>query len=200
MTHDPVNSPAHYAEGRQYEPIAVIEDWELGYRLGNALKYISRAGRKQNTLEDLKKAAWYLSREIEAHEVGSPYRTEYEDVVDYYGQSTENDAWPADDVDEIGDTGFSVNDGIPGAAGTDGLPFDHHEWHETWDEFDAWDASIGPTEVTLTQAEIDEVLSRKALHQFTGNEIVATIEKRGLILGVKKDGSTCELGGNGKCL
>lgn len=192
MTHDPVNSPAHYAAGRQYEPIAVIEDWELGYRLGNALKYISRAGRKENALEDLKKAVWYLQREIQANELGSPYRAEYEDVLDYYGQSTENDAWPLDDLEES-------NDGILGAAGTDGLPFAHEEW-TAWDEFDAWDASIGPTEVTLTQAEVDEILSRKALHQFTGNEIVATIEKRGLILGVKKDGSTCELGGNGKCL
>ena len=69
-----------------------------------------------------------------------------------------------------------------------------------WDEIDNWDASIGPTEVVLTQEEVDEVLSRKALHQFNGNEIVATIEKRGLILGVKKDGSTCELGGSGRCV
>ncbi len=191
MTYDPINSPSHYAEGRQYEPIAVIEDWELGYRLGNALKYISRAGRKQDALEDLKKAAWYLQREIEALEVGSPYRAEYEDVLDYYGQSTENDAWPADDLNES-------NDGILGAAGTDGLPFEHDEW-TAWDEFDAWDPSVGPVEPTLTQAEVDEVLSRKALHQFSHNEIVATIDKRGLILGVKKDGSTCELGSNGRC-
>ena len=65
MTHDPVNRPSHYAEGRQYEPIAVIEDWSLGYHLGNALKYISRAGRKQNTIEDLRKAVWYVNREID---------------------------------------------------------------------------------------------------------------------------------------
>lgn len=193
---DPVGKPAHYAEGRQYEPIDVITDWELNYRLGNVVKYVSRAGRKQNTLEDLKKAAWYLQREIEALEVGSPYRTEYEDVLDYYGQTTEVDAWP--DVDQIGDTGFSVNDGPVGAAGTDGLPFEHDEW-TVWDEFDAWDPSVGPIEPTLTQAEVDEVLSRKALHQFSHNEIVATIDKRGLILGVKKDGSTCELGSNGQC-
>ena len=64
MTHDPVNRPSHYAEGRKYEPIAVIEDWSLGYHLGNALKYISRAGRKQNTIEDLRKAVWYVNREI----------------------------------------------------------------------------------------------------------------------------------------
>lgn len=60
-----VNHPAHYAEGRKYEPIDVIEDWELGFCLGNTVKYISRAGRKVDAVEDLKKAAWYLNREIE---------------------------------------------------------------------------------------------------------------------------------------
>ena len=61
---DPVNHPSHYVSGRKYEPIEVIEDWELGFCLGNAVKYISRAGRKNDTLEDLKKARWYLDREI----------------------------------------------------------------------------------------------------------------------------------------
>lgn len=65
MSHDVINSPSHYAEGRKYEPIAVIEDWALGYHLGNALKYISRAGRKDDVLQDLRKAAWYVNREIE---------------------------------------------------------------------------------------------------------------------------------------
>lgn len=59
-----VDHPAHYAEGRKYEPIDVIEDWELGFCLGNALKYISRAGRKEDYLNDLLKAKWYLEREI----------------------------------------------------------------------------------------------------------------------------------------
>lgn len=186
MTYDAI-SPSHYHGDRKFEPIDVIEDWALNYRLGCALKYIARNGRKpgENPAEGLKKAIWYLSREIESLEAGSPYRAEYEDVLDYYGQTTETDAWG--DVDAIGDTGFSVNDGPVGAGGTDSLPFDE------------WDESIGPVEVTLTQAEVDEVLSRKALHQFANNEIVATIDKRGLILGVKKDGSTCELGPNGRC-
>ena len=52
---DNVNHPSHYAEGRKYEPIDVIEDWELDFCLGNAVKYISRAGRKSDELEDLKK-------------------------------------------------------------------------------------------------------------------------------------------------
>ena len=70
--HDPIDSPAHYAEGRQYEPIDVIADWELNYHLGNCLKYVSRAGRKLNQLEDLKKARWYLDREIQTLEVVQP--------------------------------------------------------------------------------------------------------------------------------
>jgi hypothetical protein len=63
-TFDPVNNPSHYCEGRAYEPIDVINDWELGFDLGNVVKYISRAGRKNNALEDLKKARFYLNHQI----------------------------------------------------------------------------------------------------------------------------------------
>lgn len=42
----------------------MIEAWDLGFCLGNALKYIARAGRKGSRIEDLKKARWYLGREI----------------------------------------------------------------------------------------------------------------------------------------
>lgn len=61
---DPVQRPSHYAEGRTHEPIDVIEDWGLGYHLGSALKYISRAGRKDAALmrQDIEKAIWYLKR------------------------------------------------------------------------------------------------------------------------------------------
>ena len=48
----------------KYEAIEVIEDWGLGFNLGNTVKYISRAGHKDNILQDLKKALWYLDREI----------------------------------------------------------------------------------------------------------------------------------------
>lgn len=63
---DQVNKPSHYIGGRKYEPIDVIQDWDLGFCLGNALKYISRAGRKdpEKTLEDLRKAQWYVNRAI----------------------------------------------------------------------------------------------------------------------------------------
>lgn len=62
---DSVFHPSHYCEGRQYEPRKVIEDWELGFYLGNVVKYVSRAGRKGNALNDLKKAQQYLAWEIE---------------------------------------------------------------------------------------------------------------------------------------
>jgi hypothetical protein len=67
---DNVNHPQHYGGDTTYETIKVIEAWELGFNLGNAVKYISRAGRKDHRteLEDLRKAAWYLNREIEAWE------------------------------------------------------------------------------------------------------------------------------------
>jgi hypothetical protein len=62
---DPVNHPDHYGgKDNPYEAIKVIEQWGLGFHLGNTVKYISRAGKKGSTLEDLKKARWYLDRFI----------------------------------------------------------------------------------------------------------------------------------------
>ena len=61
---DVVNRPSHYCEDRTYEPIAVIKDWKLNFNLGNVVKYISRAGRKDDILQDLKKAKFYLDWEI----------------------------------------------------------------------------------------------------------------------------------------
>ena len=61
---DSVNHPAHYNQGG-IEAIDVIESWNLGFCLGNAIKYICRAGHKGNCLEDLQKAQWYLAHEIE---------------------------------------------------------------------------------------------------------------------------------------
>ena len=60
-----VNHPNHYGgEDNPYEAIKVIEAWDLGFNLGNTIKYISRVGKKVNTLEDLEKASWYINREI----------------------------------------------------------------------------------------------------------------------------------------
>lgn len=64
MSSDNIHHPRHYTEGRSIEPIDVIEDWNLTYHTGNALKYIARAGRKEDEIEDLEKACWYLRRRI----------------------------------------------------------------------------------------------------------------------------------------
>ena len=71
VTTDDVNHPAHYTGGK-IEVINFIEDKELGFHLGNAVKYISRAGRKdaKKTIEDLRKAAWYINRQIQILEKG----------------------------------------------------------------------------------------------------------------------------------
>jgi DNA-binding SARP family transcriptional activator len=60
-----VEHPAHYGgKDDPYEAIKVIEAWGLGFHLGNALKYIRRAGRKGSRLEDLKKARWSLNSAV----------------------------------------------------------------------------------------------------------------------------------------
>ena len=63
---DPVNHPSHYTYGSM-EVIDAIEGLQLPYHLGNALKYIARAGRKDpaKTTEDLRKAVWYINRYID---------------------------------------------------------------------------------------------------------------------------------------
>lgn len=63
---DIIGHPNHYCKGRKYEPKDVIRDWDLNFNLGNAVKYISRNGRKDgnSALQDLKKARQYLDFEI----------------------------------------------------------------------------------------------------------------------------------------
>lgn len=65
---DVVKTPSHYIDGRKYEPRKVIQDWGLCWELGNALKYIARAGRKGDEAEDLRKAIEYLKYRLEAIE------------------------------------------------------------------------------------------------------------------------------------
>jgi hypothetical protein len=62
---DPVNHPSHYTFGR-FEVLDVIEDWGVNYHLGNAIKYLARAGRKDPAKErqDLEKAVFYINRRI----------------------------------------------------------------------------------------------------------------------------------------
>jgi len=77
---DMVNHPSHYGkEGDPYETINVIEAWDLDFCLGNAVKYISRAGKKDSAkeVEDLKKAVWYLERKI--HQLEGIHQPEAEE-------------------------------------------------------------------------------------------------------------------------
>lgn len=63
---DPVNHPPHYKSPSGIEAIDVIEGFGLGFHLGNVVKYILRAGKKEALLQDLRKARWYLDRRIAA--------------------------------------------------------------------------------------------------------------------------------------
>ncbi len=71
MEKEQVNHPQHYGgEDNLYEAIKVIDAWDLGFSLGNTVKYISRAGKKgkDKELEDLRKALWYLQHHIKTLE------------------------------------------------------------------------------------------------------------------------------------
>lgn len=62
---DVVNHPPHYKSDSGIESIDVIEGFGLNFHLGNVIKYILRHNKKGKPLEDLKKAKWYLDREID---------------------------------------------------------------------------------------------------------------------------------------
>ena len=61
-----INHPEHYLKESGFEVIDVIEAWNLNFSLGNALKYIARAGKKdpEKQKQDLEKAVWYIERTI----------------------------------------------------------------------------------------------------------------------------------------
>ena len=65
---DPVNSPAHYTAGGietiEYIKAKLTPEEFIGYLKGNVIKYTSRAGKKQDTIQDLEKAQWYMNRQI----------------------------------------------------------------------------------------------------------------------------------------
>lgn len=68
MGKEQVNNPEHYGgKENPYEAIKIIEALDLGFHLGNTVKYVARTGKKNpaKTIEDLKKAEWYLKRKIE---------------------------------------------------------------------------------------------------------------------------------------
>ncbi len=194
MTHDPINSPSHYAEGRKYEPIDVIADWGLNYRLGNVCKYISRAGRKNCAVEDLKKAAFYLNREIESLEAAkSPYAVTYEDVLQDYAAC----ASEGYDFRQALDDQYDLWDDSLGPI--ESLEVDYlgdAEWDASYsvaqqykrEEIEAKAAMMGQ----FCDFNVDEL--HKDLDQFETDEIVRTFERRGLIFGVDKQGRTYILG------
>ena len=65
---DNVNHPKYYLKGTGHEVIDVISAWGLNFPLGNAIKYIARAGKKNpdKVIEDLEKAKFYINYEIES--------------------------------------------------------------------------------------------------------------------------------------
>ena len=66
--YDAVHKPSHYTEGRKFEPKDVIRDWGLNFNIGSAVKYLSRAGRKDDIVQDLRKAQEFIQFEIDAIE------------------------------------------------------------------------------------------------------------------------------------
>lgn len=90
---DTVNYPPHYRASNGIEAIDVVEGFGLNFRLGNAVTYILRAERKGSRIEDLKKARWYIDRELmktapqrafttgELHYLATPY-TKYPDGIE----------------------------------------------------------------------------------------------------------------------
>lgn len=64
MTHDPVNHPSYYTSSPSGVECIAVTEW-MNFNLGNAVKYIWRAGDKGDIVEDLEKARWYLDREIQ---------------------------------------------------------------------------------------------------------------------------------------
>ena len=91
MTKDnKISHPSHYCDGRKYEPKDVIRDWNLNFNLGSAVKYISRAGRKGDILEDLYKARQFLEFEIQALG-GKTSGIDIEDIKDAVSDLVKND-------------------------------------------------------------------------------------------------------------
>lgn len=68
---NPVTKPSHYADS-SIQPIDIIDEWGLDFCLGNAVKYIKRAGHKKSgvlsdldkEIEDLEKAVWYINHKV----------------------------------------------------------------------------------------------------------------------------------------
>ena len=194
---------------------------QIKVRIDDKLSRIATTGfsaMDEDTLQDLIGYLVLLKIALGRKE---PIRTTYEDVVEalaaeanewefphglddviYYNAEANKWEFPhgLDDViyynaAEAGATKPDVDD-----QPLDLWEAEDSDWAAFWDSDDdyMWDPSLGPVE--LTDKEIQDILDRKDLQQFGDNEIVSTIEKRGFFIGVKADGTTCELGKNGRCV
>ena len=107
---DIVNHPSHYIAGRKYEPKDVIRDWSLNFSLGNAVKYISRAGRKDPSkiIEDLEKAIFYINDEIAAIRAEETKR-----IDDIERELKENTSWVKEFIEDY-HSEFGNDDGTTG--------------------------------------------------------------------------------------
>jgi len=74
-----VDHPQHYGGDTVYEPIKIVDAFNLNFCLGNVIKYVLRAGRKpgEPKLDDLKKALWYLQHEVNKLEKEEAQRNDY---------------------------------------------------------------------------------------------------------------------------
>jgi hypothetical protein len=69
-------SQLHYENGKGYDVIDICKDYDLNFNRGNIIKYVARAGKKSDELQDLKKALDYLQREIEYLQIKQQQKNE----------------------------------------------------------------------------------------------------------------------------
>ena len=201
MTYDAIN-PNHYKGGRKFEPIEVIEDWGLNYHLGNALKYISRNGRKpgEDPREGLSKAIWYLERlHDEYTEAARTTSSASDDTVKMTFDQEEADFLA---MGEIPSTVLFGSDEYPDMIqAAQPVPFE--ATYEDILEFESWDPSLGPIEPDVDDQELDHwgrdtfQTFGKDLSQFKDDEIVHQSYGAGYIFGHQKNGDVRILGKHG---
>lgn len=169
---------------------------QIKVRIDDKLSRIATSGTSgvdEDTLQDL--IGYLVLLKIATEQV--PFAATYEDVLE--------DAATAATAGQELLNEYGVDD-------VDNQELDYWEelsrWRSTlfakrqyceWDPGDnyTWDPNLGPVE--LSQAEIDSILSKKDLDKFDQDEIVSTVERRGMVIGFKKDGSSCLLNTNGTC-
>ena len=172
-------NPNHYRGDRQYEPIAVIEDWGLNYRLGNAVKYISRNGRKPGEDPPRGPEEGYLVPGARDRRSGQA-----QPICPVRGSVRRR-------------PGLLRSIHRPGRSrgprtSDDATIFRQRLCLPRLDGPSLWGLSRSPTRRSPS------LWPGKALDQFDDDEIVSTVERRGMVIGFKKDGTSCVLK-NGRC-